>query len=53
MQTSKMPEKPKAKRRSYRAPTLTRYGDIRDITRSVGNMGNSDGGSPPMHKTSP
>lgn len=29
----------------YSAPRLVAYGDVRDITQAVGNMGNADGGS--------
>lgn len=32
-------------RRPYRAPSLTVYGDVRTITRTVGNKGNLDGGA--------
>ena len=35
----------------YAAPRLERYGDVRAITNSVGNMGNADNGTSPMHKT--
>ena len=41
----------KAEKRRFRAPKLETYGLARDITRNVGNTGNTDGGSPPNGKT--
>jgi hypothetical protein len=38
-------------RKTYARPQLLRYGNISEITRSVGNMGSADNGSPPTHKT--
>jgi len=38
-------------KKSYQQPQLQVYGDLRNITQAVGNMGGSDGGTPPMHKT--
>lgn len=32
-------------KKKYDHPSLTVYGNIREITRSVGNMGATDGGS--------
>lgn len=40
-------------RRPYTKPRLTRYGNIAEITTAVGNMGASDNGMPPFHKTAP
>lgn len=42
------PEEPPKKppRKPYRRPALHAYGDIRAITRTVGTMGNVDGGGP-------
>lgn len=40
----KIPGDPPPKR-PYRRPTLTRYGDIRAITRAVGFQGAADGGA--------
>ena len=36
----------------YKRPTLTVFGNIRELTLNVGNMGLADGGASPMHKTS-
>jgi hypothetical protein len=35
----------------YSKPTFTSYGTIRELTKSVNNMGGSDNGTPPRHKT--
>ena len=35
----------------YWCPQMRVYGDIRELTLAVGNMGTADSGSPPMHKT--
>jgi hypothetical protein len=37
----------------YSAPRLVTYGDVREITQAVGNMGNADGGGSPDNKTQP
>lgn len=36
----------------YEAPRLRVYGDVRDMTQAVGNMGGDDGGGSPNHKSS-
>jgi hypothetical protein len=38
-------------RKSYTKPTLTTYGTIRDLTKTVGGLGQVDGGSGIMVKT--
>jgi hypothetical protein len=38
-------------RTGYSAPTLKVYGDVREITLAVGNMGNGDGGMGATDKT--
>jgi hypothetical protein len=38
-------------KKPYKTPELTIYGDLRQVTQTVGNMNNSDGGASPMHKT--
>jgi len=35
----------------YRTPKFHVYGNIRDLTQAVGNMGGGDGGIPNMHKS--
>jgi hypothetical protein len=35
----------------YEAPVPLVYGDVRQITQAVGNMGASDNGMAPTHKT--
>lgn len=35
----------------YSAPKLIAYGDVREITQAVGNMGELDGGGAPNTKT--
>ena len=42
----------KAEKKNYAPPKFLVYGDIRDVTKAVGNMGATDGGSPPNQKTS-
>lgn len=37
----------------YSTPTLITYGDVREITQAVGNMGNDDGGAGATSKTQP
>ena len=39
-------------RKRYVQPQLLTYGNLREITQSVGNMSSSDGGSGSMFKTS-
>lgn len=36
---------------AYSAPKLIAYGDVREITQAVGNVGAGDGGAEPTHKT--
>jgi hypothetical protein len=40
-----------ADNKPYSKPTFTIYGSIRELTKSVNNMGGSDNGTPPRHKT--
>lgn len=40
-----------AAKKPYKTPKLEVYGDLRKITKTVANRGNSDGGAPPMFKT--
>lgn len=40
-----------AAKKPYNTPKLEVYGDLRKITKTVANHGNSDGGAPPMFKT--
>jgi hypothetical protein len=42
---------PTTSKRTYQTPRLQTYGDIREITQNVGNMGNADGGGAPKQKT--
>jgi hypothetical protein len=42
----------KAEKKNYAPPKFLVYGDIRDVTKAVGNMGATDGGGPPNQKTS-
>lgn len=35
----------KGEKKAYATPKLVAYGDIRTITRSVGDKGNNDGGA--------
>lgn len=35
-------EQPLKRKKVYRRPNLTRYGDLTEITQSFGNMGNID-----------
>jgi hypothetical protein len=37
-------DNPGAQKKRYEPPRLERYGDIRQITQTAGNMGNADGG---------
>jgi hypothetical protein len=40
------------KKKLYESPTLVRYGDLVEVTRSFGNMGNNDSaGVGTNHKT--
>ena len=41
-----------AKKKTYEAPALIRWGTLRDITQAVGNRGASDGGSKRDKRTS-
>jgi hypothetical protein len=38
-------------KKPYSKPTLTVYGTVRELTRSVGTAGHRDGGTPPHFKT--
>ena len=40
-------------KKSYQQPELQVYGDLRDITQTLGNMGAKDGGSGKTHGTQP
>jgi len=40
-----------ARQKSYQPPKVFIYGDIREVTQAVGNMGNVDGGGAPNTKT--
>jgi len=42
----------KAEKKNYAPPKFLVYGDIRDVTKAVGNMSATDGGGPPNQKTS-
>jgi hypothetical protein len=42
---------PESQPKSYSKPTLTIYGNIHDLTQSVGGTGASDGGPSPTSKT--
>lgn len=44
-------KKKQLEKKIYQSPQLVIYGRIREITHAVGNMGNSDGGSQPKHKS--
>ena len=39
-------------KKAYEAPTLVRWGTLREITQAVGNKGASDGGSKSQKRTS-
>jgi hypothetical protein len=41
-----------AKKKTYEAPALIRWGTLRDITQAVGSRGASDGGSKNQKRTS-
>jgi hypothetical protein len=38
---------------AYAAPQLIEYGTLREVTLTVGNMGNTDGGTAPTNRTQP
>lgn len=40
-------------KKPYTKPTLTVYGTVRELTRTVGTHGTRDNGIPPHFKTSP
>lgn len=40
------------KKRPYKRPKVERYGDVRALTRAVGNKGTDDGGMGGAQKTS-
>ena len=37
---------------SYEKPKLQKFGDVAELTRAIGNMGNKDGGMGKAHGTS-
>jgi hypothetical protein len=39
-------------KKAYETPALVRWGTLREITRAVGNMGASDGGTKNQKRTS-
>ncbi len=41
------------KKKAYQPPQLFIYGNIREITQTVGQHGSIDGGGPPNQKTAP
>lgn len=43
----------KTEKKTYSTPKLVVYGDVREITQAVGNMGSADGGAGGTSKTSP
>jgi len=51
--STSQPDKPAQDegKRIYRAPKLTKLGDLRDMTMTVGSSGNTDGGSMGATKT--
>ena len=51
--STSQPDKPAQDegKKVYRAPKLTKLGDLRDMTMAVGNSGASDGGSGMTSKT--
>ncbi len=52
MSPEKTPVRPADKeKKSYSTPRLEVYGTLKEITKAVGNKGNSDGGVPPMFRT--
>lgn len=50
MTRSKQPD-PKSPKKPYHAPVLERYGDVRQLTKTVGTKGMNDPGSPSTTKT--
>lgn len=40
-------------KKTYSSPKLVVFGDVREITQNVGNMGAADGGAGATSKTSP
>ena len=42
---------PKSQPKPYSMPVLTVYGNVRELTQSVGNSGSADGGGPPNKTT--
>jgi len=45
-------QKKESAKKTYHAPQLHVYGNISELTKAVGNMGNLDGGSGSMKRTS-
>jgi len=46
------PENPEPSKKTYKAPQLKVFGDIRTLTRAVTRTGkHADGGRPPTNKT--
>ena len=42
-----LPSDPSPAKKAYTAPTLVRWGTLRDLTQAVGNTGSSDSGKTP------
>ncbi len=42
---------PAARKKPYQAPKLTVYGDLTEMTKATGNMGQLDGGKASKRKT--
>ena len=51
--TAKKPNTTDKPKKPFHRPVLVTYGNIRDVTQAVGNMGNPDGGSMSTQKTQP
>ena len=45
------PELPESTKKPYKSPELSVYGDVREITRTVGDKGGADGGTGSMGKS--
>ena len=45
------PDSPSLGKKRYSPPQLQVYGELREITTTVGTKGNNDGGNPPNQKT--
>ena len=44
-------ERSKVTKPAYETPRLKAYGDLRNMTKAVGNMGGDDGGKSPDQKS--